>query len=104
MQFQSKSSKTDEKRQDLRAQAGAWLKAAREEAGLSQRELATEMGALYYTFISQIESGKGRLPADRYKAYAEALGIDKREFAIKMLEFYEPTTHELIFNQSAAND
>ncbi|EEE48047.1 helix-turn-helix domain-containing protein [Roseibium alexandrii] len=102
MQFQTNAKTTDDKRQELRLQAGAWLKAAREEAGLSQRELAGKMGALYYTFISQIESGKGRLPADRYAVYAEALGVDSREFAIKMLEFYEPTTYQLIFNQKSA--
>ncbi|CTQ75392.1 helix-turn-helix domain-containing protein [Roseibium alexandrii] len=102
MQFQTNAKTTDDKRQELRLQAGAWLKAAREEAGLSQRELAGKMGALYYTFISQIESGKGRLPADRYSVYAEALGVDSREFAIKMLEFYEPTTYQLIFNQKSA--
>ncbi len=101
MQFQTNAKTTDDKRQELRLQAGTWLKVAREEAGLSQRELASKMGALYYTFISQIESGKGRLPADRYAVYAEALGIDSREFAIKMLEFYEPTTHQLIFNQKS---
>lgn len=102
MQFQSSAKTTDDKRQELRSQAGTWLKAAREEAGLSQRELAAKMGALYYTFISQIESGKGRLPADRYAVYAEALGVNSREFAIKMLEFYEPTTYQLIFNQKSA--
>ncbi|MBO9427735.1 helix-turn-helix transcriptional regulator [Labrenzia sp. R4_1] len=102
MQFQTSAKTTDDKRQELRLQAGTWLKAAREEAGLSQRELAGKMGALYYTFISQIESGKGRLPADRYAVYAEALGVDSREFAIKMLEFYEPTTYQLIFNQGQA--
>ncbi len=102
MQFQTNAKTTDDKRQELRLQAGTWLKAAREEAGLSQRELAGKMGALYYTFISQIESGKGRLPADRYAVYAEALGLDSRDFAIKMLEFYEPTTYQLIFNQDRA--
>ncbi|WP_422018783.1 helix-turn-helix domain-containing protein [Roseibium sp.] len=102
MQFQTNAKTTDDKRQELRLQAGTWLKAAREEAGLSQRELAGKMGALYYTFISQIESGKGRLPADRYAVYAVALGLDSREFAIKMLEFYEPTTYQLIFNQDQA--
>jgi len=104
MQFQSSAIKADEKRHDLRLQAGAWLKAAREQAGLSQRELAANMGALYYTFISQIESGKGRLPADRYEIYAEALGVDKRDFAIRMLEFYEPATYQLIFNHSSSMD
>jgi transcriptional regulator with XRE-family HTH domain len=84
-------------RQDLRAQAGLWLRTLREERGLSQRELAERVGALYYTFISQIESGKGRIPAERYEAWAVALGIETREFCIRMLSFYEPTTYRILF-------
>lgn len=87
----------DDKRHDLRLQAGQWLRERREEAGLSQRDLAERVGALYYTFVSQVESGKGRLPSDRYESWAEALGVDAREFCIMMLSFYEPTTHRLIF-------
>jgi len=97
MQFQGSANIAEDKRQDLRLQAGIWLKSAREEAGLSQREFAEKVGALYYTFISQIESGKGRIPAERYEAWALALGIAPRDFAIRMLSFYEPTTYDLIF-------
>ena len=82
---------------ELRAQAGLWLKGLREEAGLSQRELADRIGLPYYTFISQIESGKGRIPSERYEAWADALEYDKKSFATKMLSFYEPHTHALIF-------
>lgn len=85
---------------DLRAHAGAWLRAERERRGLSQRELAEKVGVLYYTFISQIEAGRGRMPAERYAAWADALSIDRREFAINMLKFYEPATHDLIFGSS----
>ena len=87
----------EDRRRDLRVHAGAWLRARREERNLSQRELAERVGAVYYTFISQIEAGRGRIPADRYGAWAEALGIEPRAFAICMLKFYEPTTHALIF-------
>lgn len=84
-------------KRDLRAHAGIWLRARREERNLSQRELAEKVGAFYYTFISQIEAGRGRIPADRYAAWAEALEIEPRAFAISMLRFYEPATHTLIF-------
>lgn len=100
MQFQGSAQTADDKRQDLRLQAGAWLKMVREEAGLSQRELAEKVGALYYTFISQIEGGKGRIPAERYEAWAQALDIPSRDFAVRMLSFYEPSTYELIFKQA----
>ena len=100
MQSQGSVQTADDKRQDLRLQAGAWLKSTREDAGLSQRELAEKVGALYYTFISQIESGKGRIPAERYEAWARALNIAPRDFAVRMLSFYEPSTYEMIFEQA----
>ena len=87
----------DDGKRDLRVHAGLWLRARREERGLSQRELAEKVGALFYTFISQIEAGRGRIPADRYAAWAGALEIEPRAFAINMLRFYEPATHALIF-------
>ncbi len=87
----------DDGKRDLRAHAGTWLRARREERNLSQRELAEKVGAFYYTFISQIEAGRGRIPADRYAAWAEALEMEPRAFAINMLRFYEPATHSLIF-------
>ena len=46
----------------LRREAGKWLKRLRESQGLSQRELARRVSIEYYTFISQIESGRGRIP------------------------------------------
>lgn len=84
-------------RQDLRVEAGLWLRTQREKQGISQRELAEMVNVNYYTFISQIENGKGKIPPERYEVWARALGIDSRVFAIRMLGFYEPSTHELIF-------
>ena len=43
---------------ELRKEAGLWLKELREKRGLSQRQL----GANYYTFISQLELGRVRIP------------------------------------------
>lgn len=84
-------------RRDLRIDAGIWLRAHREACGLSQRGLAQKIGAVYYTFVSQIEAGRGRIPPDRYAAWAKSLDIDPRIFAVHMLKFYEPSTHALIF-------
>jgi transcriptional regulator with XRE-family HTH domain len=92
------NSRLDEgEKHDLRVHAGSWLRARREEKGISQRKLAEHVGVLYYTFISQIEAGRGRIPAERYAAWANALKIEPRIFAIHMLQFYEPATHALIF-------
>lgn len=86
----------------LRQQAGRWLKAAREDAGLTQAELAEKVGLRYYTFVSQVESGLGRLPIETQAAWAEALGLDPSEFAKTLLRYYEPELHRLLFEADSA--
>jgi transcriptional regulator with XRE-family HTH domain len=73
------------------------LRARRCELGLSQRELAQRVNIEYYTFISQIEAGRGRVPADRLKDWSTALEMDPKEFAISIMKYYDPYTFEMIF-------
>lgn len=82
---------------ELRKKAGSWLRAVRCELGLSQRELAHRVNMEYYTFISQIEAGRGRVPADRLRDWAEALEIDPREFAINLMRYYDPYSFDMIY-------
>jgi transcriptional regulator with XRE-family HTH domain len=84
--------------QDLRREAGRWLADLRDRAGLSQRQLAHAVGSEFYTFISQIESGKGRIPPDKYQLWAKALEISPREFAKGILSFYDPVTYHILFD------
>lgn len=84
----------------LRKEAGSWLRARRSKLGLSQRELAVRVNMEYYTFISQIEAGRGRIPADRMRDWAEALEMDPKEFAIKLMKYYDPYTFEMVFGGS----
>jgi transcriptional regulator with XRE-family HTH domain len=86
---------------ELRQQAGRWLKELREARGLSQRVLAERVGAEYYTFISQLESGRGRIPPDRYLDWAQALGIEPRAFVRTLLRYYDPVTYGIIFADEA---
>ena len=83
--------------QDLRRHGGRWLKEKREHAGLSQRELAERVGAEYYTFISQLETGRGRIPPDRYQVWAKALQMDPRDFVRELMRFYDPVTYAILF-------
>jgi len=83
--------------QDLRREGGRWLKELREAAGLSQRELAAKVGAEYYTFISQLETGRGRIPPDRYQLWALALGVPPRQFVQELMRYYDPLTHSILF-------
>ena len=83
--------------QELRREGGRFLKELREKRGLSQRQLAAQVGAEYYTFISQLETGRGRVPPDRYRVWAEALGVDAKEFVRSLMRFYDPQTFEILF-------
>ena len=86
----------------LRRQAGLWLRELREARGLSQRALADRVGAEYYTFISQLEAGRGRIPPDRYLLWAEALDVEPRFFVRTLLRYYDPVTHAVLFEDDHA--
>lgn len=81
----------------LRAKGGMYVKRLRERAGLTQRELAVKTGLAYYTFISQLENGIGRVPPDLYAAFADALGVDRKEFVRELLRYYDPFTYKILF-------
>ena len=87
----------------LRQEAGRWLKAARERAGLTQAELAERVGLRYYTFVSQVESGLGRVPIETQGAWADAVGLNPAEFARTLLRYYEPELHRLLFDTTPSD-
>jgi transcriptional regulator with XRE-family HTH domain len=84
-------------RSENRVEVGRWLRAQREATGLTQREFAAQVGSLYYTYISQIELGQGKIVPERWEAWANALNIPPRVFAMKMLEAYEPHAFKMVF-------
>ena len=86
--------------QKLRTSGGHWLRELREKRGLTQRELCRKVGSEYPTFISQLENGKGRIPPDRYLVWAEALGVDPREFVRELMSYYDPVTYDIVFAES----
>ena len=63
----------------LRADAGDHIKRLRIAAKLTQRKLSDLLGLEYYTFISQLECGQGRLPPKLWIKTAEALGQEPSE-------------------------
>jgi transcriptional regulator with XRE-family HTH domain len=93
MQF----AKADDLSKQRRKRAGSWLKELRGRAGLSQIELAERLGLKYYTFISQVENGFGRVPTDSLEAWARALGAEPSMFARELLSHYEPELYRLLF-------
>ena len=83
----------------LRKDGGVYLRQLREKRGLSQRELAKLVGVKYYTFISQLETGRGRIPPVSYREWARALKVNCRIFVRDLLRFYDPITHEILFGE-----
>jgi transcriptional regulator with XRE-family HTH domain len=89
--------------QELRRAAGEWLRKLREQRGLSQRDLARLVHAEYYTFISQLEMGRGRVPPDRYKVWADALGVSPKVLVKTLLRYYDPVTYGALFDDETSN-
>jgi transcriptional regulator with XRE-family HTH domain len=87
---------------ELRKEAGLWLKELRERRGLSQRQMAEKVGGSYYTFISQLESGRGRIPPDRYLVWADVLDVSPEVFVRNLLRYYDPVTYSILFGQGEA--
>jgi transcriptional regulator with XRE-family HTH domain len=89
--------KVESEAKRARKQAGTWLKELRARAGLSQIELAEILGFKYYTFISQVENGFGRVPTESLESWGRALGIEPSAFARELLSYYDPELHRLLF-------
>ena len=85
-----------------RSREGRPDKTAREQAKLTQAELAERVGLRYYTFVSQVESGLGRLPIETQGAWAQALGLEPGAFAKTLLRYYEPELYRLLFDAGRA--
>jgi transcriptional regulator with XRE-family HTH domain len=88
----------------LRKEAGHYLRRLREKADLTQHQLAHAVGIEYYTMISQIERGLARVPPDRLHVWAIAVGVEPREFAKRLLRYYEPYSWQIIFGSHAPTE
>lgn len=68
---------------------GSELKMLREAAGLTQEQLTKLVNQNYFTFISQVETGRARIPPADTELWARILGADTQHFAKKCVEAYE---------------
>jgi transcriptional regulator with XRE-family HTH domain len=78
--------------------AGEWMRAVRERAGLSQRQVSfpTKKGNIA---ISEMEAGKTRLTAPYYDHWARAVGLETRLVAQVMIGFHTPFLYEPLFGE-----
>lgn len=79
-----------------RRQAGAWLKKLRMDAGLTLSGFAVRPRFPYYAFVSQVETGRVRVPTQKLRDGVEAAGVNPTEFTKRLLSFYEPGLHRLL--------
>jgi transcriptional regulator with XRE-family HTH domain len=98
----TKTTSAVSKDMEPRVELGIWLKSLREACGLSQRQLANQLELDYYTFISQLETGRGKIPSSRYPDWAKALDQNPKTFMTTLLRYYEPEAYEMLFGDSKA--
>ena len=91
---------SSEKAKILRKKAGAYIKNLRKDACLTQREVAVALNLDYYTFISQLESGYGRVPPNLYRSLADILEVKCSVFTKEMMRFYDPFTFDAMFHET----
>lgn len=72
-----------------RVKMGALIKDLRKAAGLTQHDMAKLVGQDYFTMISQVETGRVRIPPSDTKLWADTLGVDAQAFAKECVRCYE---------------
>ena len=74
------------------------IKSLRKQMVYTQRELASKCELDYYTFISQIEAGVGKIPPSKLRIFATSLGVKPTLFAREILKYYDPVMFEILFD------
>lgn len=81
----------------MRKRFGKLIAEWRTEAGLTQRDIAAELGYDYYTQVSQIERGLARIPPEDVDVWARLLRQDPKEFAKQVLYWTDPHIYRAIY-------
>jgi transcriptional regulator with XRE-family HTH domain len=67
------------------------VREARVKSGLSQKDVARKFGWTSAQFVSNIERGLVRVPADKTKAYAKTIGLSHSALVDAMISEYRKT-------------
>lgn len=94
------SKATDVMSKTSRKRGGLVIKTLRTSLGYTQRDLAEKCGLDYYTFVSQIEAGTGKIPPQKLVAFATALEVKPTIFAREVMKYYDPIMFEIIYETS----
>ena len=93
-----------EKKKRNEERLGAAIKAARERMGMTQKDLAQELGIEYYTMVSQIERGYMSIPANLWVPLAIALHFDRRQWVVECLYEIQPSMYEALFDSTSTTE
>lgn len=74
-----------------------YVREARVNVGLTQTELADALELTSKQFVSGIETGRTSIPPERVEASADALGLDRKEFASVVLRYSNPWLYAALF-------
>jgi transcriptional regulator with XRE-family HTH domain len=71
---------TEKERLDLRKRVGTFVRARRQQLGLSQGDVIEKLGYVSRNSVSNIETGREGLPAKRIYAWADVLEVPRDAF------------------------
>lgn len=83
-----------------RRRLGAWLRTARLEAGLTQRQLG-ELVGVSSNAVSAWECGRIGFPDERVYELSDALGVAPRELGMILLRHSDPWTYSALHGMDA---
>ncbi len=82
---------------DLRVSFGTWLTQLRKSKRLTQKALAEQLGEYPPVFISQVETGRLRIPDRLVPKYCACLEQEPQIFVKEVLRHYEPDIFDLLY-------
>lgn len=80
----------------MRQRFGEWLKARREDAGVTQLDLSRILGHSYVSMVSQVERGRSLVPPPDLRAWADAVKVKPKEFALQYLYWCHPEASAML--------
>lgn len=80
----------------MRQRFGEWLKARREDAGVTQLDLSKLLGHSYVSMVSQVERGRSLIPSPDLMAWAGAIKVKPKDFAMQYLYWCHPEVSAML--------
>lgn len=78
---------------------GQRMKRVREDLQMTQLDMANSTDQVYFTFISQVETGSAKIPTKDLPKWAKALQLDTYEFAKSYLKAVDQHLFEAMFER-----